>query len=344
LAVKIVRQASHIALLGSPTSAASLTPGHERGPAAWREAGFVERLREIGFTVTDHGDCTKRVTQPDDEHPRARNVKQVLIGLEELRPKVEVAVKSGALPLLLGGDDSIVLGTIAGCRRYYRNVSLVSMDGDAGLNEPATTRSGCIDGMVLSHVIGRGAPELVRFWGEPPLVREPNVALFGVSRFDPPEQEFLSRSPLRRYPADQMASKGPSLCATEALERVHGLEHEFVLLVDLDVIGAEDFQATNLSAPGGMRWDEFTQALQIFLRQPTLAALVVSAYNPERDVDGAAAKRLLDVLTKALSQRLEGPSEIGAEARAHSGEAAPASVASDGSSADPNNSDTVASS
>jgi arginase len=182
LAVKINRQMNSIALLGVPTSAASLASGHERGPAAWRAAGLPDRLREAGFTVTDYGDCVERTFAPDDEHPRARNAAQVLAMLEELRPKVEVAVKSAALPLVLGGDDSIVLATIAGCRRYYRNVGLIYFDRDAGLNEPATTPSGCVDGMVISHVIGRGAPELVRFWNEPPLVREPQIALVGIHR------------------------------------------------------------------------------------------------------------------------------------------------------------------
>ena len=101
--------------------------------------------------------------------------------------------------MILAGDDMIVLATIAGARRYYRNVSLVYMDRDADLNVPATTSSGCVDGMVISHVIGRGAPELTRFWNEPPLVREPDVAVFGIERVDEPEQRLLGGTPLQRY-------------------------------------------------------------------------------------------------------------------------------------------------
>ena len=82
------------------------------------------------------------------------------------------------------------------------------MDRDADLNVPATTPSGCIDGMVISQVIGRGAPELVRFWGEPPLVREPDVALFGFERLDLPEEQFLATSPLRRHPALEVSTVG----------------------------------------------------------------------------------------------------------------------------------------
>jgi len=331
LAVKINRQMNSVALLGVPSSAASLAPGHERGPAAWRAAGLAERLREAGFTVTDHGDCVERVFAPDDEHPRARNATQVLAVLEELRPKVEIAVKSAALPLVLGGDDSIVLATIAGCRRYYRNVGLIYFDRDAGLNEPASTPSGCVDGMVISHVIGRGAPELVRFWGEPPLVREPEIALMGIERLDEPERQFLSHSLLRRYPASEIRRKGASATTEEALERVHGLQSEFVLHIDLDVISAEDFPATSLSAPGGMRWQEMEEALTVLARQPKLAALVVSAYNPALDPEGKAARRFIDLLAKTLAKRMAPPAEpVASEHQSTAGTSAPAAASPDG--------------
>jgi arginase len=141
VAVKIVRQAKNIALLGAPTSVGSISAGHEQAPTALRAAGIVARLTAAGFAVADHGDCTLRPFQPDEEHPRARNAAAVLASIEELRPKVEMAVKSGALPLVLGGDDSNVLAVVAGARRYFRNVGLIDMDRDAGLNVPATTPS-----------------------------------------------------------------------------------------------------------------------------------------------------------------------------------------------------------
>ena len=245
MAVKIVRQVKSIALLGAPTSAAGLGAGQEGAPAALRSAGLAERLTAAGFQVTDYGDCAPRVYKPDDEHPRARNASEALAILEELRPKVETAVKSGALAVILAGDDTTVLAAIAGSRRYYRHVSVISVDRDAGLNVPATTPSGCLDGMVISHIVGRGAPELVRFWGEPPLIREPDVAVFGIDRVDEPEQKWLGGSPLQHYLAVDIKRRGAAVAAQEALERVHGSRREFVLLLDLDAIAAEDFAATN---------------------------------------------------------------------------------------------------
>ena len=216
-------------------------------------------------------------------------------------------MKSGALPVILGGDDSVVLAAIAGARRYYRHVSLISLDRDAGLNVPATTPSGCLDGMVISHVTGRGAPELVRFWGEPPLVREPDVAIFGIDRVDEPEQKWLVRSPLHGYLAIDLKKRGPAAAAQEALETMHGSRHEFVLLLDLDVVALEDFAATNYPGSGGLSLDEVRQALAVFARQPNLVALVLAGYNPARDNNGNAAKIVVDLLTGVLAPRLQMP-------------------------------------
>jgi len=303
VAVKVVRQPNKIALLGSPTSAAALAAGREGAPGALRAAGLVERLRAAGYDVTDLGDDPVQVSKPDEESPRARNLPAVLAALEALRPRVEAAVKSGALPLILSGDSSAALATIAGVRRYFRRVSLIYMDGDADLHTPATTSSGCVDGMVVAHLIGRGAAEMVRFWSEPPLVREPDAALFGVTRIDPAEEELLRESPMRRYFADDVRSMGAAAAAQAAVERIHGSGHEFVLHLGVDVI--TDFQATDDPVSAGLRVEEVGEALEVFVRQNHLAAIEVAEYNPARDTDGSGARIIVNLLAEALSKRLE---------------------------------------
>jgi arginase len=305
LAVKITRQPKNIVLLGAATSAAALRSGHERAPEALRAAGIADRLKAAGFHVLDHGDTSTYVSQPDEEHPRAKNVPTILKLLNDLRPRVEGAVKSGALPLILVGDCISVLATIAGTRRYHRNVSLIYMDRDTDLNVPATSPSGCIDGMVISQVIGRGAPELVRFWGEPPLVREPDVALFGFERLDQPEEQYLLASPLRRHPYLEVVAVGAAAAARLALERVHAAKHEFVLHFDVDLINGDEFPWTNLPGAGGLSLNDVRDALSVFAVQPNLAAFEVAGYNPDLDQDGQGARTLIDLLTVVLSKRLE---------------------------------------
>ena len=303
MAAKIARQPNKIALLGSPTSAAAMSAGHEGAPGALRSAGLIDRLRSAGYEVADLGDDPVQLFQIDEESPRARNVAHVIQALEALKPRVEQAVKSGALPLILGGDCSIALATIAGARRYFRHISMIYMDRDADLNIPATSRTGCVDGMVVSHVVGRGAAELVRFWGEPPLVREPDLALFGVARLDPAEQEVLDRTPLRRYLASDVQRLGPAAAAQVAIERIHGNGNEFILHFDVDVI--DGFEATNYPGHGGLTLDQVREALAVFAKQKHLAAIEVTAYNPAKDPDGKGAKLIVDLLTEVLGERLE---------------------------------------
>jgi arginase len=195
--------------------------GSEKAPAALRAAGLVEKLQGAGYELVDYGDCAPRLFAADEEHRRARNLTEIVAGLNDLKLRAEVAVKSGAVVLVLGGDCAQVLGLVAGARRYYKHINLLWFDRDADLNTPATTPSGRIDGMVAAHVIGKGAPELVRFCGEQPLVREPDLLLFGIERLDVPEQEFLNKSPMRHVLAAEIQSKGAEKSAQDALVHLH---------------------------------------------------------------------------------------------------------------------------
>ncbi len=305
MAVKIVRQPKKIALIGAPSSAAAFLPGSEKAPAALRAAGLVERLQSAGYEVTDYGDCAPRLFADDEEHRRARNLPEIVAGLNDLKTRAEIAVKTGALVLVLGGDCAQVMGLLTGARRYYKHLNLLWFDRDADLNTPATTPSGRIDGMVVAHVIGKGAPELVRFWGEAPLVREPDVTLFGIERLDPPEQEFLNRSPLRHVPASEVQSKGGAAAAGEAVALLHADARDFVLHLDVDVISQEEFPAVNVPGSGGLRFDDVRAALNEFVRHEHLLGLDVAQYNPDKDSDASGAKKIVDLVVEALAARLE---------------------------------------
>jgi len=307
LAVKIARQPKKIALIGAPSSAAAFAPGTEKSPAALRAAGLLERLQSAGYEVTDYGDCPPRLFADDEEHRRARNLPAIVAALNDLKIHAEIAIKSGALVLVLGGDCAQSIGLLTGARRYYKHINLLWFDRDADLNTPASTPSGRIDGMVVADIIGRGAPELVRFWGESPLVREPDVLLFGIERLDPPEREFLNKSPLRHVSASEIQSKGASAAANEALAHLHADAREFVLHLDLDVIAQEEFSAVNVPGSGGLRFEDVRVALSEFARHKNLLGLSVAQYNPDKDPDGRGAKKVVDLLVEALSARLESP-------------------------------------
>ena len=313
MAVKIARQQKKIALIGAPSSAAAFLPGSEKAPAALRAAGIMERLQSAGFEVIDHGDCAPRHFADDDEHRRARNITEIVAGLGDLKARAEIAVKSGAMVLVLGGDCAQTIGLLTAARRYYKHLHLFWMDRDADLNTPATTPSGRIDGMVVAGIIGKGAPELVRFWGEPPLVREPDVYLFGIERLDPPEQEFLARSPMRHMLAVDIQRKSAVAAAKDALAHLHADAREYVIHLDTDIISNDEFPAVNVPAPGGLSVSDVRAALTEAVRSNFLVGLTVTQYNPDKDPDASGAKKLIDLLVETLSARLQTPAETAPE-------------------------------
>jgi arginase len=303
LAVKIVRHPNKIALIGAPSSAAAFARGSEKAPAALRAAGLVEKLQAIGYDVADFGDCAPQLFADDEEHKRARNLPAIVASLNDLKPRTELAFKAGALVLVLGGDCTQIVALLTGARRYYKQLSLLWFDRDADLNTPASTPSGRLDGMVLAGVHGRGSAELVRFWSEPPLVREPDTLIYGLERLDPPEQDILSRQPIRHIYAADILLKGATAAAQNALVQLHADAREFMLHLDLDSIGEEEFPATNLPGSGGLLFGDVQSSLVEFVKHKNLLGFDVAQYNPEKDPDGSAASKVVELLTEVLAAR-----------------------------------------
>lgn len=325
MAFRIVRQPKKITLIGAPSAAGAHHAGTEAAPQALRAAGLAQRLTAAGFEVTDLGDIPPHPYATDEGSPRARNIGAVVAACQALKPLVETAVKSGALPLVLGGDCTISLGVIAGVRRYHPHVCLMYCDGDADLNTPATTPSGCLDGMVVAHAVGKGSPELVRISADTPLVREPDVALFGVTRLDPGEEKFLAGSPMRKYSADDVRRLGAAAAARQALVRIHTGSKQLVLHFDGDVIASSDMGGAAFASADGLRLTEMRDALAVFVQQQALAAILVTEYEPAKDADGAAARALVELLASALATRLAGDAASAADVVPAPAVSAPAS-------------------
>jgi arginase len=303
LAVKIVRQPKKIALIGAPSSAAAFAPGLEKAPGILRAAGLVEKLQAIGYEVTDFGDCAPQLFADDEEHKRARNLPAIVASLNDLKPRAEMAIKTGGLVLVLGGDCTQIVALLTGARRYYKQVSLLWFDRDADLNTPASTPSGRLDGMALAGIHGRGSAELVRFWSEPPLVREPDTLIYGLERLDTAEQEILLRQPIRHMYAADIRTKGAKEAAQSGLTQLHADSRDFLMHLDLDVIAQEEFPATNVPGSRGLSFEDVRASFTEFVKHKNLLGFDVGQYNPDRDTDRSGANKLVELLTEALAVR-----------------------------------------
>src|ERR1700728_1237869 len=197
-------------MIGVPTSAGAHHAGQDRAPDALRAAGLTERLAAAGETVLDAGNLPGATFAVDPDHPDARNLAAVTRVAREVADAI-AAADDGRLPLVVGGDCTITLGVIAGCRRRHPDVGLVYVDGDSDVSVPGDGGSGILDAMGVSHLLGRGAPELSGLGGPGPL---PDGAPPAVGRARPRETDDAGR----RYLADNGVSlqEAPSFLADPA--------------------------------------------------------------------------------------------------------------------------------
>lgn len=298
-----------LALIGVPTSAGARRTGLEGGPAAFRAAGLLERLRTKGLDVADLGDLPSVSFRPDPEHPRQQNVALVVDVARQTADRVDQALASGRLPLVLGGDCSLSLGVIAGLLNHCLRLGLLYFDGDVDLNTPETTPSGAFDGMVVAHFLGRGVPQLAGIGPRRPLLSEEDITLFGYDVgsgwIDPPELEALERSRMSKYPLAQVRANATA-AARDALLGLESRSDAILVHFDVDVM---DFPATDVPHPGGLDTKSAFAALRVFVAAPTCAAIVVTELNAERDPDGSHTACLVDGLVDALGARTADNSE-----------------------------------
>jgi len=292
-----------IAVLGVPSSAGGRRTGQEAAPAAFRAAGLLERLRAEGLDVADLGDLPSVSFRPDPEHPRQQNLALVAEVARQAADSIDQTLASGRLPLVLGGDCSLSLGVIAGLLRHHTRLGLLYFDGDVDLNTPETTASGIFDGMVLAHVLGRGAPQLAEIGPRRPLLPEEDIVLFGYDAesgwIDPPELEFLESSRMSKYPLARVRADATA-AARDALLHLGNRTDAILLHFDVDVM---DFPAVDVPHPHGLDAASAFAALRVFAAAPTCAAVVVTELNAELDPDGSHAEHLVGGLVEALAAR-----------------------------------------
>ena len=292
-----------LALIGVPSSAGARRTGQEGAPAAFRAARLLERLREKGLDVADAGDPPSVSYRPDPGHPRQQNADLVADVARQTADRVDRAVASGRVPLVLGGDCTVGLGVIAGLLRHRPRLGLLYFDGDVDLNTPETTPSGIFDGMVLAHVLGRGVPQLAGLGPRTPLLSEEDIVLFGYDEdsgfLDPPEREALERSRMAKYPLSRIRPDA-SAAAGEALLSLQRGSEAFLVHFDVDVT---DLSAADVQHPNGLDVKSAFAALKVFAAAPACAAIVVTELNAEKDLDGSQTARLVDGLVGALGVR-----------------------------------------
>ena len=299
--------AMNLTLLGVPSSIGARNTGTEKAPGALRRAGLVQRLKATGHDVRDTQDQEESPYVPDENpaHRKLKNLEGVIRVVRTLAGRVEAVLRSGRTPLVLGGDCTVALGSLAGAVRVHGEMGLAYLDRDAELNTPRSTPSGIVDGMVIAHLLGRGEPTLALPEGGAPLLRPGKLALLGVERLDRQEIPFYEALPALRIPGPRIWEMGGAKAAEEVLTRLAAGEDRFWVHCDLDVLDGGEMPAVDFPAPGGMSVVQMEVLLARLVAAAGFTGLEVTNFNPDKDPQGEAARRVVDLLGAAFSP--EGP-------------------------------------
>ena len=286
-----------VTVIGAPTSAAAYAPGQEDGPAALREHGL---LAALGGDVVDAGDVERFRWRPDRDRPRAANAAAAAERAGQVAARV-AAVPRERFALVLGGDCTTGVGTVAGLIGRGDEPGLVYLDRHADLNVPSSTIEGALDWMGVAHLLDvEGAtPELAGLAGARPMLTAGRLAFLALAPVTPFETaEIERRRPhvvgLEAAIADPEGAARRALAALDAgVLAVH---------FDVDVLDFRDAPlAENTDREPGLPLASAGRALATLCADPRVAALTVTEFNPHHGAaDGADTRRLIEVLAAAL--------------------------------------------
>ena len=291
-----------IAVIGAPTSAGAFAPGQEDAPAALRAAGLVEALG-----ASDRGDTPRFRWRVDHDEPRAMNAAAVVDGVRAVAAKVEEAIRAGDLPVVLGGDCTVGVGTVAGAIAAGVEPRLVYLDLHPDLNTPGSVPDGAMDWMGVAHMLDvDGADDRLaaparagRCWPPP----TSSCSAPAPSSPPPPSATAIAARDLRPIDVEALRAD-PGGAARAALERATAGGRPFLVHFDVDLVDFSDVPLSENTGRGiGVPFATALAALEVLLADDGLLGLTVTELNPHHGAqDGADVARLARALAGALGR------------------------------------------
>lgn len=294
---------NQLALVGAPSSAGAYAPGQEKAPAALRRAGLVELLSGRGISVRDYGDVPGFRWSADRAHPRAMHADRVAAVAQATSQQVARALSSDAAVLVLGGDCTVELGTVAGALATNASIGLVYVDLDTDLNTPESTQDGALDWMGVAHLLGveGTVPEVAALGPHLPMLRPDQIVFFANDNIEPFERRMIDTLGIAEVRLAEVVAD-PVRAAQSIADGWARRFERLLVHLDVDVLDYLDTPlAENTRRNWGLKWPELMAALQALLRAPNWAALTVCEVNPDHGAsDGSTLQKLGEGLADAL--------------------------------------------
>jgi len=294
-----------VAVIGAPLDLGAGRRGVDMGPSAIRYAELEQHLsQKLGLLVTDEGNIRAPVVESQamgDEH--ARFLDQILDVCDQVARLVSAAAEAGKLPLVLGGDHSVALGSLVGMAQVRGPGGVVWVDAHGDLNTPDTSPTGNVHGMVLAAALGHGGDAFRRDGWPLPALEPGKLALVGVRSLDQGERKLLGELHAKVFTMSDVDRIGVEPCMRAALAHASGAAFLHVSL-DMDVVDPDHAPGVGTPVRGGLSYREAHLAMETVAEFGRTDSMDVVEVNPILDRENATGELAVELVASALGARI----------------------------------------
>jgi len=298
-----------VSILGVPLGYGASMAGVDIGPAALRVARLNQRIAGLGYLANDLGDM--RLDRPQslpEPSEKLKYVREISSACEQLARDVEGILNAGELPLVLGGDHSIAIGSFAGAASYYKKqqktLGMIWFDAHADMNTPESTPSGNIHGMPLAALLGYGAPELVNVGGFAPKLDPQLCAHVGARDIDPGEKELIDRLGMRFFTMREIDERGMRACMDDAIAIASRGTAGYAVTFDVDALDPRDAPGSGTLVRGGLTYREAHLGMEKIADAGGMRSLEIVEINTALDVNNKTAELGVELILSALGKAI----------------------------------------
>lgn len=295
-----------MSIIGVPMDFGQSRRGVDMGPSAMRYAGAIQRLEALGHEVKDEGDITvEKFNTEDQMNTNLRNLREVIESSTKLADKVSEVVAAKRFPLVLGGDHSIAIGTLAGLSKNYENLGVIWYDAHADMNTEETSPSGNIHGMPLAVSMGLGHEKLVNIHDYAPKVKPENIVIIGARSVDPGERELIKEKGIKVFTMHEIDKLGMTEVMNQAMWYLRDREVDGVhLSLDLDGLDPLYTPGVGTPVPGGINYRESHLAMEMLASSNLLTSAEFVEVNPILDEKNKTADVAVGLMGSLFGESL----------------------------------------
>jgi arginase len=296
-------------IIGVPLDLGSGRRGVDMGPSAVRVADLNGKLAALGYTVEDAGNVPVRIAETQHfGDQRSKFLKEITEVCEYLAQLVEKTLARGFLPIVLGGDHSIAMGTLAGVARHFQRVDqslgLIWFDAHADFNTPETSPSGNIHGMPLAAVVGVGPSSLTNVYKVTPKVKPRDAVLVGVRDIDSAEKKLIASSAVRVFTMRDIDERGMRSVVDEAIKIATQQTAGLAVSWDMDFLDPSFAPGVGTPVKGGASYRESHLAMEMIADSGKLLSLELVEVNPVLDHMNTTASLGVELILSALGKKI----------------------------------------